>query len=273
MSRPIRLCQCGCGTVLGKSTFMFTRSHYRGAFAVNWNGGTSLQRGYVLRRDPSHPRQNNGYVREHILIAERALGKSLPERAVVHHVNGIKSDNRPENLVICENTAYHGLLHARQRVLDAGGNPNTHKICWACHELTPTLQFNRNRSRSDGLSAVCKRCDHKQHLSACDICKRDTANVYQVANCRPGEGHHSDAWICFSCYRTRRSMTCEQCQIVPYPSSGRFNASKTACRNGHPYDAIQLSKSGKVERYCLTCNRERSRINYLRRQAERMEAQ
>jgi hypothetical protein len=62
-------------------------------------------------------RDNNGYPmgrdnrREHVHVAERALGKRLPKRAIVHHVNEIKHDNRPANLVICEDHLYHKLLH------------------------------------------------------------------------------------------------------------------------------------------------------------------
>lgn len=56
-------------------------------------------------------------VGQHVLVAEKALGKPLPKGAVVHHVNGKPWDNRPENLVVCPNQAYHALLHARMREL------------------------------------------------------------------------------------------------------------------------------------------------------------
>lgn len=46
-------------------------------------------------------------------IALKALGKPLPFNACIHHVNGKHWDNRNCNLVICENNAYHMLLHSR----------------------------------------------------------------------------------------------------------------------------------------------------------------
>lgn len=66
----------------------------------NWRGGrTRNGQGYVLIYAPEHPRRNeSGYVYEHILVWEKVHGNPLPKKMAVHHLNGIKDDNRPENL-------------------------------------------------------------------------------------------------------------------------------------------------------------------------------
>lgn len=122
----------------------------RGAAAWNWRGGRSVNRGYVSLSSGE---------REHVAVAERALGRPLPAGAIVHHVDHDRSNNANTNLVICHDQAYHQLLHALERVLRAGGRPFLDKICGRCKAVLPLDQFSPSKNHGRTVPAMaCKPC-------------------------------------------------------------------------------------------------------------------
>lgn len=57
------------------------------------------EQGYVRIKTPGHPRGGKyGWVLEHIVVMEGQLGRELLPGESVHHINGIRDDNRPGNL-------------------------------------------------------------------------------------------------------------------------------------------------------------------------------
>lgn len=73
-----------------------------------WCGDKRVNyQGYVLIRKPEHPFADcNGWIREHRFVMEEHLGRVLQRHENIHHINGIKSDNRLENLVVCSNSEH-----------------------------------------------------------------------------------------------------------------------------------------------------------------------
>jgi hypothetical protein len=78
-----------------------------------WKGGiVKSSNGYIFRYKPEHPLANNhGQVLEHRLVIEEVIGRYLKPEEVIHHINGIRNDNRIENLMLFKNQAEHMKYH------------------------------------------------------------------------------------------------------------------------------------------------------------------
>lgn len=118
--------------------------------------------GYVYEyagRD--HPRATKkGYVLQHVLVVERVLGKYLPVKAAVHHVNGDPGDNRPQNLVVCEDNIFHKFLHLRQKALEACGHPHWRR-CGFCKKWDDPKNL-RVRLRQTPHHPACNAADSRE---------------------------------------------------------------------------------------------------------------
>lgn len=148
------ICQCGCGLPA--------------PLARDNNATLGYVKGQPLKFRKGHrPARGKYRVRmivpgrvkaTHIVIAESALGRPLPRGCEVHHVDGDTRNNANSNLVICENGTYHKLLHARARVVRAGGDPNTERKCGMCGRVKPFADFAACRRQNSGLQTNCRTC-------------------------------------------------------------------------------------------------------------------
>jgi len=99
---------------------------------------------------------------EHILRAEKALGRRLIRPEQIHHADNNKHNNLSENLVVCPNHSYHMLLHIRTKALDVSGDANK-RICCSCKKYdfieNMHAQIMNPRSQNPGVRYYHNSCN------------------------------------------------------------------------------------------------------------------
>lgn len=150
--------------------------------------GTINHQGYIFHRRRTCNRSL------HVEIAERAFGGPLPDGVKVHHGNGIKLDNRNDNLVICPNAAYHALLHARMRALATCGNADWRKCkhCkqWDAPENLKAFRGSRNIAHTQCLRdyAGTIRAKHRR-----PVVRKVSPHGREVIKALVAQGHPQNA--------------------------------------------------------------------------------
>jgi len=83
----------------------------------NWKGGkVKTVHGYILVTEKDYPNKlYNNYVWEHKLVMEKSLGRYLLPDETIHHINGDKTDNCIENLMLFPNRKEHSKYHQEMK--------------------------------------------------------------------------------------------------------------------------------------------------------------
>ena len=107
----------------------------------NWSGGGKHSAGYVVVHYKGHPFADSQHrIYEHRLVMEKHLKRFLEPGEVVHHINGIKNDNRIENLSLLKSHSEHCKFEWKTNkkmkgTYKKGHTPAKHKkecLCFRC---------------------------------------------------------------------------------------------------------------------------------------------
>ncbi len=113
---------------------------------------------YIYSPDHPHKGQNN-CVYEHVLNAEKKLGRYLKDGECVHHIDENKKNNNPNNLMVFDSIASHSAFHHGRKAIKLEDGTYTVETMKQTLKICPICKINK---LSYG-SSMCLECYNKKH--------------------------------------------------------------------------------------------------------------
>ena len=92
------------------------------------------------------------------------LGKPIPKGAEIHHCDENQDNNENSNLVLCQDGAYHKLLHMRMQALKESGNVHNRKCTYCGNWDSPDNLYIRKNSSGRGYACYHPACSTAYNL-------------------------------------------------------------------------------------------------------------
>ena len=111
---------------------------------------------------------NGKKVDEHRLVMENRLGRELSSKEVVHHIDGDKSNNEIDNLMLFPTKKAHTKFHFVNGDLKISAGENKRNLengklrCCRCGELKELSEFGKSKNTKLGINGYCKSCENKR---------------------------------------------------------------------------------------------------------------
>lgn len=96
--------------------------------------------GYVVIYKPDHPKASSGRIYEHVLVAEKMMGRPLADNEDVHHLDFNRKNNLHQNLLVLDHGQHRKLhnfinRHGLREVFEATAKEGHHvRKCECCGE-------------------------------------------------------------------------------------------------------------------------------------------